>query len=327
MNPIVEKIYKHESVGDAFRTMQNVTFNAVEANKSYLNFDIRPVTGAVLLMDPLLEVTITIEKQAANLIDMKREYAARQTSKTSWAPRTFLDAEAVLKRTNVFPIQSSCSRIQQKFDDISIDCDGTLEVPVINRVYENEALRRKAIALGFPYQKWRWPRFDNLDWADTENKDALDPSISDRIFGKKQFTGSGQMQKAEDLVILEANPQEIEECQAEITFFENLCTGLFKPCLNSQDGHHGKKTPILGHLSNLNLQFIFASKLSERLFSFYQYVSNVMQADVNFVDGTDIDIIGGSIFENQETGELVYPRLVIKKVTAKLHTQWGFPFQ
>ena len=84
-------------------------------------------------------------------------------------------------------------RIQQKFDDVSLDCNGTLEVPVINRVYEDKMLRKKAIALGFPYQKWRWPSHENLESYDTENRDILDPAISDRIVGHESFTQSGQL--------------------------------------------------------------------------------------------------------------------------------------
>lgn len=70
LNPIEERVYKHNSPQKAFKELNNVIFEAVRADTSCITFDIHPQTGAVLLMDPILEVTFTLEKQAANLIDM-----------------------------------------------------------------------------------------------------------------------------------------------------------------------------------------------------------------------------------------------------------------
>ena len=101
---------------------------------------------------------------------------------------------------------------------------------------------------------------------------------------------------------------------------ENCVTGLFKPCLRETEGHYGLKSPIMGHLDELNLQFLFGKKLSERLFAFYNYDGVAMTANVNALDEDNVVIAGGSIFQNVDTKETLYPRLVIKKVEARLHT-------
>ena len=73
LNPIEERVYKHRTPQAAFKELNNVIFEAVRADEHVITFDIHPQTGAILLMDPMLEVTFTIEKQCANIIDMERQ--------------------------------------------------------------------------------------------------------------------------------------------------------------------------------------------------------------------------------------------------------------
>ena len=103
LNPIEERVYKHKTPQAAFKELNNVIFEAVRADEDVISFDVHPQTGAVLLMDPILEVTFTIEKQCANIIDMKRQQAADVVI-NDWQPREFLDDELVVKRLNSFPV-------------------------------------------------------------------------------------------------------------------------------------------------------------------------------------------------------------------------------
>ncbi len=125
-------------------------------------------------------------------------------------------------------------------------------------------LTRKAESLGFPFQKWNWRKYGN-------RLDDEDPSIRQRIFGEDEFKHDGNYVKTQTLIFGENNPQVISNCQARVTMMENLTTGMFKACLRERSGHYGKKSPIMGHLAELNLQFLFADNLSERLFSFNSY--------------------------------------------------------
>ena len=60
LNPIEELVYKHSTPQAAFKELNNVIFDATRADTSVISFDIHPQTGAILLMDPILEVTFTI---------------------------------------------------------------------------------------------------------------------------------------------------------------------------------------------------------------------------------------------------------------------------